>query len=124
MENLLRRWKLLALRYKRESASLNAKITEVLITMNKNEIEKLNLGMILILNHGTMMNVCLDKILTKYESIVLDSHDTLEDVISGIFEDEEMVAGESDSDGIVEQSGENLTTMLQDDDDDDPASNE
>ena len=54
METLLRRWKLLALKYKRESASINAKITEILITMSKNDIEKLDLGMVLNL---TMVNI-------------------------------------------------------------------
>ena len=45
MEGLLKRWKLLALQYKRDSANLNAEITEILITMNKKDIEKLNLGL-------------------------------------------------------------------------------
>ena len=45
MDGLLKRWKLLALQYKRDSANLNAEITEILITMNKKDIEKLNLGL-------------------------------------------------------------------------------
>ena len=44
MEGLLRKWKLLALKYKRDSASINEKISEILITMSKDDIQKLNLG--------------------------------------------------------------------------------
>ena len=44
MESLLRRWKLLALKYKRESTSIHEKITEVLIAMQREDIIKLNLG--------------------------------------------------------------------------------
>ena len=44
MEPLLRRWKLLALKYKREAASIHEKITEILISMPKEEIRKFNLG--------------------------------------------------------------------------------
>ena len=40
-----------------------------------------------------------DSILTKYESIVLDTHDTLEDVLAGILEDDEI---EIDDDKIID----------------------
>ena len=46
MEGLLKRWKLLALQYKRDSANLNAEITEILIAMNKKDIQKLKLGIL------------------------------------------------------------------------------
>ena len=45
MEGLLKRWKLLALQYKRDTANLNADLTEILITMEKKDIQKLNLGL-------------------------------------------------------------------------------
>ena len=54
----------------------------------------------------------LDKILTKYETVVLDSHDTLEDVINGILEDEEM--NENESDDEMEET-ENVTVHVQED---------
>ena len=41
-----------------------------------------------------------DSILTKYESIVLDTHDTLEDVLAGILEDDDM---EDDDDEDIEE---------------------
>lgn len=44
MEPLLRRWKLLAMRYKRESALIHEKITEHLVLLTKDDIRKLNLG--------------------------------------------------------------------------------
>ena len=44
MDELLRRWKLLALKYKRESHLIHDQITEILISMNKTDIQKLNLG--------------------------------------------------------------------------------
>ena len=56
----------------------------------------------------------LDKILTKYETVVLDSHDTLEDVINGILEDEEMNENESD-DEMEETENENVTVHVQED---------
>ena len=46
MESLLRRWKLLALKYKRETTSIHEKITEIILAMPKEEIRKLNLGKI------------------------------------------------------------------------------
>jgi len=45
MEGILKRWKLLALQYKRDTANLNADLTEILITMDKKDIQKLNLGL-------------------------------------------------------------------------------
>ena len=44
MESLLRRWKLLALKYKREATAIHEKITEIILAMPKEEIKKLNLG--------------------------------------------------------------------------------
>lgn len=44
MDGLLRRWKLLALKYKRDSHVIHEQITELLISMNKTDIQKLNLG--------------------------------------------------------------------------------
>ena len=44
MDGLLRRWKLLALKYKRESHVIHDQITEILISMSKSDIQKLNLG--------------------------------------------------------------------------------
>lgn len=44
MEPLLRRWKLLALKYKRETTAIHEQITELILTMSKEEIRKLNLG--------------------------------------------------------------------------------
>ena len=44
MEALLRRWKLLALKYKRESALLHEKMTDILVNLAKEDIQKLNLG--------------------------------------------------------------------------------
>ena len=44
MESLLRRWKLIALKYKRESSTLMEKMTGILITMTQEEIRKLDLG--------------------------------------------------------------------------------
>ena len=87
MEALLRRWKLLALKYKRESAAIHEKITEMLIKMQREEIIKLNIGNF---NYNFIYKVIFkDNILTKYETIVLDSHDTLEDVLAGILNDDE-----------------------------------
>lgn len=47
--------------------------------------------------------------LTKYESIVLDTHDTLEDVLSGILEDDEMDDGEesTEDDEVDKENDEN-----------------
>ena len=42
--------------------------------------------------------------MTKYESIVLDTHDTLEDVLAGILEDEEMSGDEEES--VEEESSD------------------
>ena len=44
MDVLLRRWKLLAIKYKRDSHAIHEKITEILISMPKNDIRKLDLG--------------------------------------------------------------------------------
>ena len=44
MDGLLRRWKLLALKYKRDSHVIHDQITEILITMSKTDIQKLGLG--------------------------------------------------------------------------------
>ena len=44
MDGLLRRWKLLALKYKRESHIIHDQIIEILVSMNKSDIQKLNLG--------------------------------------------------------------------------------
>ena len=44
MDGLLRRWKLLALKYKRDSHAIHDQITEILISMTKTDIQKLNLG--------------------------------------------------------------------------------
>ena len=44
-----------------------------------------------------------DSILTKYESIVLDTHDTLEDVLAGILEDDEI---ENDDDEELEEDSD------------------
>ena len=44
MDELLRRWKVLALKYKRESRIIHDQITEILISMSKADIQKLNLG--------------------------------------------------------------------------------
>ena len=44
MEGLLRRWKHLALKYKRESQIIHDQITDILVSMNKTDIQKLNLG--------------------------------------------------------------------------------
>lgn len=44
MDGLLRRWKLLALKYKRESHTIHEEITEILISMTKTDIRKLDLG--------------------------------------------------------------------------------
>ena len=44
MDVLLRRWKLLALKYKRESHAIHEQITEILISMPKSDIRKLDLG--------------------------------------------------------------------------------
>ena len=54
----------------------------------------------------------LDKILTKYETIVLDSHDTLEDVINGIMEDDESNGNESDDERMEESENENITLSV------------
>ena len=47
MESLLRRWKLLALKYKRESVMIHEKMTDILVNMAKEDIQKLNLGNII-----------------------------------------------------------------------------
>ena len=44
MEAYLRRWKLICLKYKRESSAIHEKMTEILITMSREDIRKLNLG--------------------------------------------------------------------------------
>ena len=44
MEALLRRWKLLASDYKRESGLIHEKITDLLIHLSKEDIQKLNFG--------------------------------------------------------------------------------
>ena len=87
MEPLLRRWKLLALKYKREATAIHEKITEIIVGMPKEEIRKLDLGNIVLF--PSHFNYISDSILTKYETIVLDAHDTIEDVISGILNDED-----------------------------------
>ena len=53
-----------------------------------------------------------DSILTKYESIVLDTHDTLEDVLAGILEDEEMSDEEEESAEASDK--ENIPTQIDD----------
>ena len=55
-----------------------------------------------------------DSILTKYESIVLDTHDTLEDVLAGILEDEEMSDEEEESGEEEASDKENLPTQIED----------
>ena len=64
--------------------------------------------------YNNVVFIFLDKILTKYETVVLDSHDTLEDVINGILEDEEMNENESD-DEMEETENENVTVHVQED---------
>ena len=102
MEPLLRRWKLLALKYKRETSNIHEKITELIIGMSKEEIRKFNLG-----NYIKFISFFisyLDSILTRYEEIVLEAHDTLEDVIAGILNDDE----EEEDDEIMDTNeGEN-----------------
>ena len=51
MDGLLRRWKLLALKYKRESQTIHEKITEILISMTKADIRKLDLGKLSIVDN-------------------------------------------------------------------------
>ena len=46
MEALLRKWKVLAVKYKHDSAAIHEEITEILITMQREEIIKLNLGIL------------------------------------------------------------------------------
>ena len=53
-----------------------------------------------------------DSILTKYESIVLDTHDTLEDVLAGILEDEEMSDEEEESGEEEASDKENIPTQI------------
>lgn len=55
-----------------------------------------------------------DSILTKYESIVLDTHDTLEDVLAGILEDDEMESDDDDEGEIVEENKENEIAQIND----------
>ena len=55
-----------------------------------------------------------DSILTKYESIVLDTHDTLEDVLAGILEDEEMSDEEEESGEEEASDKENIPTQIDD----------
>lgn len=55
MEPLLRRWKLLAMRYKRESALIHEKITEHLVLLTKDDIRKLNLGNVYQFKFGRLM---------------------------------------------------------------------
>ena len=129
MERLLKRWKLLALQYKKDSAILNDEITEILITMSKKDIRKLNLGLYRgriylswirykLMNSVSLRyltsktnSLLLDKILTKYETIVLDSHDTLEDVINGVLEDDEINENESDDEKMEDSENENIPVL-------------
>ena len=48
-----------------------------------------------------------DSILTKYEAIVLDAHDTIEDVISGILNDDDE---EDDHMDTIEEEDENMNS--------------
>merc|ERR1711953_1465231 len=73
MEALLRRWKLLASDYKRESGLIHEKMTDLLIHLSKEDIQKLN----------------FEKWLTQLEKIVCDSHDTFEEVLTNIIEDDD-----------------------------------
>ena len=54
------------------------------------------------------MNHFKDSILTKYESIVLDTHDTLEDVLAGILEDDDIENDEDieNNDEIIEEAND------------------
>ena len=99
----MRRWKLLALKYKRESTLLHEKITEVLISMQREDIIKLNLGENLW--KDTNDNNFSDNALTKNETIVLDSHDTLSDVLSGILDDDDDDAADDED---VHESNESV----------------
>ena len=49
MENLLKRWKLLAQKYKRESFKIQEKVLEALIPMVEEEIHSLALGFFFLL---------------------------------------------------------------------------
>ena len=43
----------------------------------------------------------------------MDSHDTLEDVINGILEDEEMTENESDDEKMEDSENKNVTASVQ-----------
>lgn len=106
MEPLLRRWKLLALKYKREAAVIHEKMTEIIVGMPKEEIQKLDLGNVLILILIFIDNS--DSILTKYETIVLDAHDTIEDVISGILNDEDEETEDMETEKVDEEEEQEI----------------
>ena len=68
----------------------------------------------------------LEKSLTQFETIVLDSHDTLEDVLIGLLEDDEEMDDNGEiynEDQKVENNNENGNMADQTDDDDDDEKN-
>ena len=63
MEGLMRHWKLLAFKYKRETSKIHEQLAEILVKMNPEEIKKqqivtgiLNGTMVLKFNFGTILN--------------------------------------------------------------------
>ena len=49
----------------------------------------------------------LEKSLTQFETIVLDSHDTLEDVLTGLLEDDDEMDDNDESDNVDQDDGDN-----------------
>lgn len=63
MEGLMRHWKLLAFKYKRETSKIHEQLAEILVKMNPEEIKKqqivtgiLNKYGTMVFNFGTILN--------------------------------------------------------------------
>ena len=101
MENLLKRWKLLAQKYKRESFKIQEKVLEALIPMVEEEIHGLALGFAIIFFFVNTISFYLGSLMIKLDSIVLQTHEKFEEALDKILlaheedddEDEEMDSG-------------------------------
>ena len=55
MEGLMRHWKLLAFKYKRETSKIHEQLAEILVKMNPEEIKKQQIVTGILNKYGTMV---------------------------------------------------------------------
>ena len=55
MEGLMRHWKLLAFKYKRETSKIHEQLAEILVKMNPEEIKKQQIVTGILNEYGTMV---------------------------------------------------------------------